>query len=290
MKFSPDGAAFASGAADRMVYLWGVQGDCETYAVLKGHKKAVLELHWAEGGQTLVTCSPDRSVRAWDADAGVQIKRMEEHRSFVNSCCPAPRGPPLLVSGSDDCTVKLWDLRVKRSVQTFQEPYQVTAVAFAVGGAADRVLSGGIEGKVRSWDLRKSEVAFELEGHSDIVTGLAVSSDGDFLASNSMDNTLRTWDLRPYAPEGRGLKVLRGHSHGFEKNLLRCAWSPDCRHLTCGSADRHVNVWRHDTGELVYRLPGHLGSVNEAVFHPSEPIVGSCSSDRRVYLGELDLE
>ena len=227
MKFSPDGAAFASGAADRMVYLWGVQGDCETYAVLKGHKKAVLELHWAEGGQTLVTCSPDRSVRAWDADAGVQIKRMEEHRSFVNSCCPAPRGPPLLVSGSDDCTVKLWDLRVKRSVQTFQEPYQVTAVAFAVGGAADRVLSGGIEGKVRSWDLRKSEVAFELEGHSDIVTGLAVSSDGDFLASNSMDNTLRTWDLRPYAPEGRGLKVLRGHSHGFEKNLLRCAWSID---------------------------------------------------------------
>ena len=58
------------------------------------------------------------------------------------------------------------------------------------------MLSGGIEGKVRAWDLRKGEVEFELEGHTDVVTGLAVSADGDFLASNAMDSTLRTWDLR----------------------------------------------------------------------------------------------
>ena len=32
---------------------------------------------------------------------------------------------------------------------------------------------------------------------------------------------------------------------------------------------------------------GHAGSVNEVVFHPKEPIVGSCSSDKNIYLGEL---
>ena len=37
----------------------------------------------------------------------------------------------------------------------------------------------------------------------------------------------------------------------------------------------------------MYKLPGHSGSVNECVFHPKEPIIGSASSDKTVYLGEL---
>lgn len=41
------------------------------------------------------------------------------------------------------------------------------------------------------------------------------------------------------------------------------------------------------TCEVQYALPGHKGSVNEVVFHPKEPIVGSCSNDRTLFLGEL---
>jgi hypothetical protein len=41
------------------------------------------------------------------------------------------------------------------------------------------------------------------------------------------------------------------------------------------------------TCEVQYALPGHKGSVNEVVFHPKEPIVGSCSNDRTIFLGEL---
>ena len=42
-----------------------------------------------------------------------------------------------------------------------------------------------------------------------------------------MDNTLRVWDVRPYAAANRCTKVFTGHQHNFEKNLLKCAWSPD---------------------------------------------------------------
>ena len=47
-------------------------------------------------------------------------------------------------------------------------------------------------------------------------------------------------------------------------------------------------VWDVETCRLEYRLPGHTGSVNEAVFHPKEPIIGSCGSDKKIFLGELD--
>ena len=160
--------------------------------------------------------------------------------------------------------------------------------------------------------------------------------------------------MRPYAPANRCTKVFAGHVHTFEKNLLRCDWSPDgskvrttahrlplfslggagggggprysarvrvkrCRaaapgaiarapaallarppppcpshplrrsppQVTAGSGDRCVYIWNSHTRNLMYKLPGHSGSVNECVFHPKEPIIGSASSDKTLYLGEL---
>ena len=73
-----------------------------------------------------------------------------------------------------------------------------------------------------------------------------------------------------------------------------CSWhvltcDGACVQVTCGSADHMVNIWDFATRRLLYKLPGHKGSVNEAVFHPTEPIVASASSDKQIYLGELVL-
>lgn len=56
------------------------------------------------------------------------------------------------------------------------------------------------------------------------------------------------------------------------KNLLRCAWSPDGSKVSAGSADRYVYIWDANTRRILYKLPGHNGSVNDVDFHPKEPI------------------
>lgn len=48
-----------------------------------------------------------------------------------------------------------------------------------------------------------------------------------------------------------------------------------------------MHIFDVETEEELYHLPGHKGSVNEVTFHPKEPIIGSCSSDNSIYLGEL---
>ena len=75
----------------------------------------------------------------------------------------------------------------------------------------------------------------------------------------------------------------------FEKNLLRCSWSPDGSKVTAGSGDRYVYVWDTTSRRILYKLPGHAGSVNEIDFHPFEPIIASGSSDKRIYLGEIEM-
>jgi len=90
-------------------------------------------------------------------------------------------------------------------------------------------------------------------------------------------------------------------------------------HIAAGSSNRFVYVWDFDTQKyvitglhthtytctyyiislfilssfvcirLVYELPGHTGSVNAVDFHPDEPIILSGSSDKKIYLGEIDI-
>ncbi|XP_018603419.1 U5 small nuclear ribonucleoprotein 40 kDa protein [Scleropages formosus] len=284
-KFHPSGSALASAGYDRLILMWSVYGDCDNYATLKGHSGAIMELHYNTDGSLLFSASTDKTVAVWDSETGERIKRLKGHTSFVNSCYPARRGPQVVCTGSDDGTVKLWDIRKKASVHTFQNTYQVLAVTF--NDTSDQIISGGIDNDIKVWDLRQNKLIYTMQGHGDSLTGLSLSSEGSYLLSNSMDNTVRVWDVRPFAPKERCVKIFQGNVHNFEKNLLRCSWSPDGSKIAAGSADRFVYVWDTTSRRILYKLPGHAGSVNEVVFHPEEPIVLSASSDKRLYMGEI---
>lgn len=285
-KFSPDGQLIASAGFDRLICFWNVYGECENFAVLKGHNGAVMEIQFSTDGNTLFSASTDKTVALWDVEAGTRIKKMKGHTSFVNACSAARRGPQIICSGSDDGTIKLWDARKRGVQQTFQSTYQVTSVTF--NDTAEQIISGGIDNDIKVWDLRKNDVLYRLRGHADTLTGLTLSPDGSYLLSNSMDNTLRIWDIRPFAPQERCVKIMQGHQHTFEKNLLRCSWSPDGSKVAAGSGDRFVYIWDTTSRRILYKLPGHAGSVNEVDFHPNEPIIVSGSSDKKLYLGEIE--
>ena len=38
--------------------------------MMQGHKNSVLELHWTADGDNILTCSPDKTLRLWDATTG----------------------------------------------------------------------------------------------------------------------------------------------------------------------------------------------------------------------------
>jgi len=284
-QFSPDGHSIASAGFDMKIFMWSVYGDCDNYAVLKGHTGAVMQVKFSTDSLQLFTCSVDKTCRIWDLMTGACLRKLKGHQSFVNSIHPARRGPSMLVSASDDGTVKVWDTRVRQAVHSLQNTYQLTAVTF--NDTAEQVISAGIDNDLKVWDLREVSMVYRMQGHADTVTGLSLSPDGNFVLSNSMDCSARLWDIRPFAPAQRGTNVFYGHTHNFEKNLLRCSWSADGTRVTCGSADRYVYVWNAHTGKIIYKLPGHQGSVNETDFHPTEPILMSAGSDKKIYLGEI---
>ena len=65
--------------------LWRVEGDCDNFLVLQGHKNVVLELHWTPDGRNIVSASPDHTVRAFDAETGKQVREIMV-RGKVTGC------------------------------------------------------------------------------------------------------------------------------------------------------------------------------------------------------------
>lgn len=47
-------------------------------------------------------------------------------------------------------------------------------------------------------------------------------------------------------------------------------------------------IWDVTSRRILYKLPGHNGSVNDVDFHPNETIIVSGSSDKQIYLGEIE--
>ncbi|KAK9386577.1 WD40-repeat-containing domain protein [Lipomyces mesembrius] len=286
-RFDNTGEIIASGSQDRTILLWNTYGANENFGVIKGHKGAVLDLAFSRDSRGLYSASSDATLGVWDVDSGVRIRKHVGHEDIVNSIDRVRRGPELLLSGSDDGSIALWDPRTKHAVEYMETDFPVLAVAFGEGG--NQVFSAGIDEDIKVWDLRQRGVVYTLPGHADAVTSLNVSEDMQYLVSHSMDNTVRNWDIRPFAPESRLIKMYGGApASDVEKNLLRASFSPDGSQIIAGSADRTVVIWDTLTGKILYKLPGHTGSVNDARFSPLElNVILSGSTDRTLMLGEL---
>ncbi|XP_064445665.1 U5 small nuclear ribonucleoprotein 40 kDa protein isoform X2 [Mirounga angustirostris] len=255
--------------------------------LLSGHEGEVYCCKFHPNGSTLASAGFDRLILLWnvygDCDNYATLKGhsgavMELHYNTDGS---------MLFSASTDKTVAVWDSETGERVKRLKGHTSFVNSCYPARRGPQLVCTGSDDGTVKVWDLRQNKLTYTMRGHADSVTGLSLSSEGSYLLSNAMDNTVRVWDVRPFAPKERCVKIFQGNVHNFEKNLLRCSWSPDGSKIAAGSADRFVYVWDTTSRRILYKLPGHAGSINEVAFHPDEPIILSASSDKRLYMGEI---
>ena len=261
--------------------LWNTYGPCENYGILKGHRGAVLDLHWSRSSEVIFSASADKTLASWDLETGLRIRKHTGHEEVVNCLDVSKRGQEVLLSGSDDGYIGIWDPRQKAASSFIDTGFPVTAVALSEVG--NEIYSGGIDNDIKVWDARKQEVAYTLRGHADTITSLEASPDSQVLLSNSHDSTIRTWDIRPFAPADRSLRTYDGAPAGLEKNLIRASWDSKGEKLCAGSGDRTAVVWEVKTGKLLYKLPGHRGTVNDVRFSPTEEPISKSRSALSLY-------
>ncbi|PVU88623.1 hypothetical protein BB561_005760 [Smittium simulii] len=290
-KFSPSGENFISSSMDRTILLWKTFGECKNYGVLKPHNNAILQVLWSQDGERICSASADKTVALSDAVSGARIKKYKEHTSIVN--CVAMQHKytgetDIIASGSDDGYVLVWDSRHKKSTNHLEYKLPITALYYNLSG--DILFSGSVDNTINAWDMRKNEILYTLSGHTDTITGLEVGpKTGDYLISASDDSSIILWDIRPFCSNPtRVTNIFYGAPHTAGNSLIRPSFSKDESRIASGGTDRCVSVWDINTTNLTYKLPGHKGTVNQVDFHPNQPILLSASTDKTMFLGELD--
>jgi len=158
-----------------------------------------------------------------------------------------------------------------------------------------------------------------LEGHSDLVSSISFSPDGQLIASASRDQTVRLW-----SQSGKFLALLKGHTD----SVSSVAFSSDNQLIASGSWDGAVKIWRRDgtlletlrgpqshiysvsfspkgqmiaaavadgtirlwtiSGKLIQTIQGHEGGVASVSFNPTGELIASAGEDKTIRLWTID--
>jgi WD40 repeat protein len=195
------------------------------------------------------------------------------------------------------------------------EDEDVRSVAFSPDGTVLAAAGGNANDfNVHVWDVATGQLVGILNGHTDIVWGLAFSPDGKLLASISRDHQAIIYDWRngefvktldfpsevvsvSFSPDGQTLAVggvnkpqEQGHTAAIwtysvsswapsvkfleNINITAMAYSPKGDTLIGGGTSRNIQVWRTSDGAPLFTL-GHAHQVLEAVISPDGSTVAT---------------
>mmetsp|Transcript_31886 Transcript_31886/g.79536 ORF Transcript_31886/g.79536 Transcript_31886/m.79536 type:complete len:838 (+) Transcript_31886:219-2732(+) len=167
--------------------------------------------------------------------------------------CVAASSCGEVLTASRDATLRVWARAVDapgyscvRSL--VGHSHYVGAVAVVPGSGV--AISGSNDKHVIVWDEASDAPLRVLEGHTDVVSCVAVSEEGDII-SGSWDKTVRIWR----AGGMRSCEVLTGHT--------QAVWAvlpfPGGVSVASASGDRTVRIWRG--GKSIATLEGHTDVV-----------------------------
>ena len=106
-----------------------------------------------------------------------------------------------------------------------------------------------------------------LEDHSEFITSLVITPDGQKLISGSFDETIKIWDLET----GYLLNTLKFHTGG-----VKCvAITPDGQTLVSAGWDNTIKIWDLKTNELLHSLPFSNNVVLVAITPDGQKFISS---------------
>ncbi|MFN6440359.1 MAG: protein kinase domain-containing protein [Nostoc sp. DedSLP01] len=160
-----------------------------------------------------------------------------------------------------------------------KKPFLIVGVILSLGFGGYGILQISNRLFAKTIAYEKLALTNSLNGHTDWVSSLAISSDGQTLVSGSGDRSIKIWNLQT-----TGLKTtLSLHTDA----VTSVAISPDNKTLVSASKDGTIKIWNLQDGSLKNTLTGHKDTVNSVAISPDGETLASGSADGTIKIWYL---
>jgi WD40 repeat protein len=185
----PERGELLSGSHDKTLRTWTNAEQCAHVEYM--HKRGGV---WALArvGETVFTCSHDRTAAAWVYDkADGKWRVLAEFAGHTHPVNALGVSGDALVTASDDGTLRSWGAADASKRKVFVG-HTDCVTALAVVGEA--LFSASMDGSARAWQLSTGRCMQMYNGHSGWVRSVVAA--GSMLYTGSADRTLRMWNQR----------------------------------------------------------------------------------------------
>lgn len=126
-------------------------------------------------------------------------------------------------------------------------------------------------------DLLKPELVVQLS-HSQAITAMSLSGNGQFLATASWDRSIRLWNMKT----GEQIRQFRIKNNKHRLLTFALALSYNGDQLLSGGDDNSVYLWSTDTGQPIAQYSGHQDRITSIAFSGDEKYIFSGSRDKTI--------
>eukprot|EP01116_Phalansterium_solitarium_P025463 TRINITY_DN9757_c0_g1_i1.p1 TRINITY_DN9757_c0_g1~~TRINITY_DN9757_c0_g1_i1.p1 ORF type:complete len:561 (-),score=192.15 TRINITY_DN9757_c0_g1_i1:228-1910(-) len=260
--YSARGSMLASGGNDNVIRVWETRS-CTLKATLNGSTQSVMCVAFSHDDENIVGASNDNAARLWNLSSGRIKTALTGHQAKVVACAFSGDSQKV-ITGSQDRTVKVWDLAKGYCIRTI---FCLSSCnALAVSADARMICSGHFSAHVRFWDTKSGEMQHEMaNAHSNQVTSVTISPDGEYVLTAGRDHVLSLIDVRTYGV----VKTFTNENYRNGVNWSHSCFSPDGRYVVGGSNDGAVFIWNVNSGRLETTLKSdHNATVMGSSWSP----------------------
>jgi WD40 repeat protein len=192
--FLGDGKRIVSTSWDKSTRLWKRTGNEDPLTL--SHNTEVKALAVSAAASKGAAGARDGEVKVFSLKSLKCIRNLQAHDSDISGLAFANEGNSLITTSWDgEC--KIWDMSSYESLETLvKQGVRVRSIALSPDGL--RVFLGLHNGKILALNPAQPDEITEMEGHSDIVSALAVHPSGSQLVSGGWDRTIRNWSLKRF--------------------------------------------------------------------------------------------
>ncbi|CAH9083643.1 unnamed protein product [Cuscuta epithymum] len=252
--FEYNASQLISGGQDQTIKMW----DTNTGSLSKtlhGGLGSVLDLSITHDNRSIIAASSSNNLYVWDVGTGRIRHTLTGHKDKVCAVDVGKCSSRHVASAAYDRTIKIWDLMKGYCVNTIIFYSNCNSLCFSLDGQT--ICSGHVDGNLRLWDFQTGKLLSEVAAHSQAVTSVSLSRNGNMILTSGRDNLHNLFDIRTLEICG----TFKASGNRIASNWSRSCLSADDSCVSAGFADGSVHVWSISNGKIVSTLKEHTAPV-----------------------------